>query len=110
MHNTINKLIAHALLLITASTMAFAQAIPDATITNSTAHYDVQADGRYIVEERCSLRIGHIDTPQAAKRFEQLGLAQRTLPVPLQGPFVEKATLELPDTLKPTTRLQVGSS
>lgn len=71
MYYTSNKLIALTFLLIIASTMACAQAIPDATIINSTTHYDVQADGRYTVEERSSLRI---DTSQAVKRFGQLPL------------------------------------
>ena len=39
-----------------------------------------------------------------AATFEQLGLAQRTLPVPLQGRRVEETiTLQLPETVKPTT-------
>ncbi|MEE9423546.1 MAG: hypothetical protein V3V18_01040, partial [Methylococcales bacterium] len=39
-----------------------------------------------------------------AATFEQLGLAQRTLPVPLQGRRVEETiTLQLPEILKPTT-------
>ena len=46
---TINKLIISALLLIAASSMAFAQAVsavPDATIIINTTEYDVQTDGR----------------------------------------------------------------
>ena len=72
MYYTINKLIASALLLITASTTAFAQAIPDATIINSTTHYDVQASGQYTVEDRLVFRI---DTPQGIQRYGQFPLA-----------------------------------
>jgi hypothetical protein len=39
-----------------------------------------------------------------AGTFEQLGLAQRTLPAPLQGRRIEETiTLQLPETLNPTT-------
>ncbi len=74
MSPTINNLITSALLLITASSMAFAQAvstIPDATIINNTTEYDVQADGRYTVEERGALRI---NTSQGVKLFGQMPL------------------------------------
>lgn len=69
MFYAINRLIMRALLLSAACTTAFAQAIPDATIVNDTVQYDVQADGRYTVEERAALRI---ETPQAVQRFGQL--------------------------------------
>ena len=71
MFQTINRLITSALLLSNAYTMAFAESIPDITIVNHTVQYDVQADGRYTVEEHNSWRI---ETPQAVQRYGQAPL------------------------------------
>ena len=68
---TSNELIICTLLLITASTLVFAQATPDATIINNTMQYDVQTDGRYTVEERLAFRI---DTPQGVQKYGQIPL------------------------------------
>jgi len=72
MFYTINRLITCALLLSAACTTAFAQAVPDVTIVNNTIQYNVQADGRYTVEERIAMRI---ETPQAVQRFGQLPIS-----------------------------------
>ncbi len=70
MYYTINKLVISTLLLITVSTIAFAQAIPaNATLIDYSIQYDVQADGRYTKEEHAVLRL---ETPQAVTLYGQL--------------------------------------
>ena len=45
---------------------------PDATIVDSRVNYQVQSDGRYVVENFGALRI---ETPQAVQRFGQVPIA-----------------------------------
>lgn len=70
MFQQLNRLILLALLPVT---FCFADQVkPDLTIVNSTIHYEVQADGRYTVEESGAMRI---ESPQAVQRFGQLALS-----------------------------------
>lgn len=71
MYYRFKELIASALLLAAFHATAFAQTQPDITIVNGTTNYEVQADGRYTVEESGAMRI---ETPQAIQRFGQLAL------------------------------------
>jgi len=73
MYFEINKLIVSILLLITVSTITFAEEIStNATLIDYALQFDVQADGRYTEEEYAALRM---ETPQAVASFGQIPIA-----------------------------------
>ncbi|WP_333873576.1 hypothetical protein [Methylobacter sp.] len=74
-------------------------AIPHRYSTDFTLPNYIQlpGPGAFIVPQ------GFSSPTNIAATFEQLGLSQRTLPVPLQGRRIEETiTLQLPETFKPT--------
>ena len=58
-----------ALTVSSQSAHAVARANAEATIVDSRIHYQIQADGRHVVEDIGALRI---ETPQAVQRFAQV--------------------------------------